>query len=107
MSETKETNIIETPTLFNIQKEGKIINCSLGICKTENDFERYHEGIDGENIEEVRKNAKIHCRECNIPIPFHLLRGFFYQIIESPTFFKLLVTGKGTGKSVGLAIFQA
>ncbi|CAG8472088.1 33650_t:CDS:2 [Gigaspora margarita] len=44
-------------------------------------------------IEEKLEN--IHCKECNKPIPKHLLRGMFYKIIvDSKAFFKLLITGK-------------
>lgn len=86
---------------LNISEEKQTFDCN--ICKDEDDFCSFHQGIAGQII----KSQKIHCSECNQPIPFHLLRGIFYQIIESEAIFKLLVTGKKTGKSLNLALFQA
>ncbi|CAJ0825398.1 7661_t:CDS:2 [Entrophospora sp. SA101] len=61
-----------------------------------NQQEKSFDCIDDEDIKEDRKEAQPHCQECNQIIPFHLLRGYFYRIIESGAFFRLLVTGKGT-----------
>ena len=59
--------------------------------------------------EENSENSsdKIHCQECNKPIPRHLLRPEFYKIVESEAIFNLLVTGKKTGKTTTLALLHA
>lgn len=101
--ETNQSNFKEISPIQT--KQEKTFNCD--ICDDEQEFEWYHKGIDGEDIEEDRKKAKPHCQECNQVIPFHLLRGYFYRIIESKAHFRLLITGKGTGKSTNLMFFQA
>lgn len=103
--EINQIDLRETSSTFKGEQEEKTFDCD--ICDDKQEFKWYHKGINDEDIKEERKNAKPHCKECNQVIPFHLLRGYFYRIIESEAIFKLLITGKGTGKSMNLALFQA
>jgi len=50
---------------------------------------------------------KIHCSECNKPIPEDLLRDPFPEIIYDPAIYKLLITGKQIGKTTNMILLQA
>jgi hypothetical protein len=85
-----------------VNKPEKKFDCDF--CEDEFDYECYHTDVNGNELKQ--EDIPIHCKECNKPIPFHLLRGSYYQIFQDEALFKLLITGKGTGKSINLMILQ-